>query len=105
MDSPAVGELVKVSTGGPSADGIVFDVPSARKVVVAVIDPERGPVLRTVAPETLNVRTAEGSHDRGLRQLIRRTPVPARRAARDGSSARRGRAGHARAATHRTSDH
>jgi hypothetical protein len=51
MESAAAGELVKVSTGGPPADGIVFDLPSARKVVVAVSDRARGPVLRTVPPQ------------------------------------------------------
>lgn len=105
MDPPAVGELVNVSTGGPPADGIVFEIPSARKVVVAVADPRRGAVLRTVAPEALTLRTTEGSHDPALRRLIRRTPPPIHRAARGGPSSPRGRAGHSRPATHRTSDH
>ena len=43
---------MKVATGGPQIDGIVFDVPSSSKVVVAVMDRDRGPVLRTVHPET-----------------------------------------------------
>jgi hypothetical protein len=81
MASPGVGDLAKVSTGGPAADGIVFDTPSAQKVVVAVVDPRRGPVFRTVRPETLSLRTAEGSRDVALRQLIRRTPPPGQRAA------------------------
>jgi hypothetical protein len=105
MESPTVGALVTVSTGGPPADGIVFDMPNARKVVVVVIDPQRGPVRRTVPREALGVRTTEGSHDRALRQLIRRTPPPGHRAARGGASAARGPAGHVRPATHRTSDH
>jgi hypothetical protein len=105
MESVAVGDLVKVSTGGPPADGIVFDTPSAQKVVVALVDPRRGPVFRTVGPGTLSVRTTEGGHDIALRQLIRRTPPPAQRAVRDGPSGGRGRAGHTRGATHRTSDH
>jgi hypothetical protein len=46
MEAPTAGALVKVSTGGPPADGIVFDIPSARKVVVVVIDPPRGPMRR-----------------------------------------------------------
>jgi hypothetical protein len=105
MDAPAVGELVTVSTGGPPVDGIVFDIPNARKVVVAVADAGRGPALRTVPPEALSVRTTEGSHDPALRRLIRRTPPPTHRAARGGPSSPRGRAGHVRPATHRTSDH
>ena len=105
MDSTAVGDLVAVTTDGPSVDGIVFDVPSAHKVVVAMFDPKRGPVFRTVDPETLSVRTTESTHDRALRMLIRRTPRPGPRAARDGSGAGRGRAGHTRGAAHRTSDH
>jgi hypothetical protein len=105
MESPAVGDLVTVSTAGAPADGIVFDTPSAQKVVVAVVDPRRGPVFRTVRPEMLSVRTTEGGHDVALRQLIRRTPPPAQRSIRDGPSAGRGRAGHTRGATHRTSDH
>jgi hypothetical protein len=105
MESPAVGDLVKVSTGGPAADGIVFDIPSAQKVVVAVVDPRRGPVLRTVRPDTLSERTTEGGHDVALRQLIRRTPLPGQRTVRDGPGGGRGRAGHTRGAAHRTSDH
>jgi hypothetical protein len=102
MESTAVGELVKVATGGPEVDGIVFDTPSATKVVVAVVDPGRGPVFRTVHPETLSKRTTESAHDRALRLLIRRTPPPAHDAVRGGTGGGRGRAGHTRAATHRS---
>ena len=105
MESTAPGELVKVTTGGPPVDGIVFDTPSAKKVVVAVVDPGRGPAFRTVRPDALSERTTESADDRALRSLIRRTPQPLHRAARDGSGAGRGRAGHTRAASHRTSDH
>ena len=105
MESIAAGELVKVTTGGPPVDGIVFDTPSAKKVVVALMDPGRGAVFRTVAPEALSEREAESGHDRALRLLIKRTPQPVHRAARDGSGAGRGRAGHTRSASHRTSDH
>ena len=105
MEPPAVGELVKVTTGGPPVDGIVFDTPSAKKVVVVILDRGRGPVFRTVRPDMLSTRTTESSDDRALRLLMRRTPPPTHRAARDGSHAGRGRAGHTRAATHRTSDH
>ena len=67
-----------VAGDGPKLDGIVFDTPSATKVVVAVVDRGRGPVFRTVHPRTLSERAAEGADDRALRLLIRRTPPPAR---------------------------
>jgi hypothetical protein len=95
-------ELVKVADGGPELDGIVFDAPSKSKVVVAVMDPTRGPVLRTVNAKTLSERTEEGPDDRALLLLIRRTPSPARGAARGGTGVAQARAGHKRAAMHRT---
>src|ERR1700729_66837 len=51
MEPVSIGELVKVAGSGPEHDGIVFDTPSKSKVVVAVVDPGRGPVLRTVHPK------------------------------------------------------
>jgi hypothetical protein len=105
MGSPAVGELVTVTNGGPPVAGIVFDTPSAKKVVVAIVDAGRGPVFRTVHPETLSTRTTESTHDRALRLLIRRTPPPAHHSTRDAPGAGRGRTGHTRGASHRTSDH
>jgi hypothetical protein len=102
MEPTSAGELVKVATGGPEIDGIVFDVPSSSKVVVAVMDRDRGPVLRTVHPETLTERTEAGPDDRALLLLIRRTPPAVRGAARSGNSGGQGRAGHKRAAMHRT---
>jgi len=93
---------VKVAGGGPQLDGIVFDAPSRSKVVVAVVDPRRGPVFRTVHPTTLTERTQEGTDDRALRLLVRRTPPPVRGAGRGGVGAGHGRPGHTRAATHRT---
>jgi hypothetical protein len=95
-------ELVKVATGGPEIDGIVFDAPSKTKVVVAVIDPKRGPVLRTVHPDALSERTEEGPDDRALQLLIRRTPPLTRGASRSESQSGRARPGHARGAMHRT---
>jgi hypothetical protein len=102
MDSVSEGELVKVARGGPEIDGIVFDTPSRSKVVVAVVDPSRGPVLRTFDRTTLRERTEEGPDDRALQLLIRRTPPPARGAARGGVRGGRARPGHTRTATHRT---
>lgn len=102
MDVITVGELVSVAGVGPVLDGIVFDTPSSSKVVVAVVDPKRGPLFRTVGPKTLTAREQEGRHDRALRQLIRRTPLPAHGAARAASVSGRGRSGFERGAMHRT---
>jgi hypothetical protein len=102
MEATASGDLVKVAGAGPERDGIVFDTPSRSKVVVAVVDPRRGPVLRTVHPKELSDRAQAGPDDRALQLLIRRTPSPVRGAAGAGSAAGRGSPGHARAAMHRT---
>jgi len=56
VEQIAAGDLVKVSTAGPQIDGIVFDLPSASKVVVAVMDRDRGPVMRTVPRTALTER-------------------------------------------------
>ncbi|HET9718541.1 MAG TPA: hypothetical protein VFP55_00530 [Solirubrobacteraceae bacterium] len=96
------GGLVSVAGRGPALDGIVFDVPSSSKVVVAVVDPKRGPLFRTVDPKTLTARDREGPHDRALHQLIRRTPSPTHGAARGDTGSREGRSGFKRGATHRT---
>jgi hypothetical protein len=95
------GELVKVATGGPELDGIVFDRPSRSKVVVAVVDRSRGPVLRTFAANSLTTREAEGPDDRVLQLLIRRTPAPGHDAARGGARSGGARPGHTRGAMHR----
>jgi hypothetical protein len=102
MEQTSVGELVKVAAGGPKLDGIVFDTPSRTKVVVAVVDPAKGPAFRTVHPETLTERTEKSPDDRALRLLIRRTPAPNRGGARGGAGAESARAGHTRTAMHRT---
>jgi hypothetical protein len=102
MEEIAAGDLVKVATAGPQIDGIVFDLPSASKVVVAVIDRGRGPVMRTVRRDALTERAEEGPDDRALRLLVRRTPHAVHAAARGGNGPGQGRAGHSRAAMHRT---
>jgi hypothetical protein len=102
METTLPGQLVKVATGGPELDGIVFDTPSHSKVVVAVVDRDRGPVLRTVHPRSLSERTEEGPDDRALRLLIRRTPPPAGGSGSAGAGAQKGRSGHTRTAMHRT---
>jgi hypothetical protein len=102
MELIGAGDLVTVATGGPEIDGIVFDVPSDSKAVVAMMDRERGPVLRTVQRETLTERTEEGPDDRALRLLVRRTPAAVRAGGPNAGGGVRGRAGHARASSHRT---
>jgi hypothetical protein len=102
MDPKSEVELVRVADGGPEVDGIVFDTPSKTKVVVAVMDQARGPVFRTVHPDTLSERTDEGPDDRALLLLVRRSWRPVGGAARGGAAPGRGRPGHTRAAMHRT---
>jgi hypothetical protein len=102
MESISAGELVRVCSGGPQLDGIVFDTPSRSKVLVAVMDPVRGPVFRTVHPKTLTERTEEAPEDRALHLLIRRTPPPAPSATIGGIASGPGDPGHTRATMHRT---
>jgi hypothetical protein len=101
MEPPRPGDLVNVASGGPTLDGIVFDTPSSSKVVVAVVDPGRGPVLRTVPPSMLSERAKEGPQDRVLRLLIRRTPSPVHGAVRGGGPGGQSRTAHTRSAAHR----
>ncbi len=97
------GDLVRVASGGPELDGIVYDTPSRTKVVVAVVDPSRGPVFRTVRPEELTPRADEGSDDRALHLLLRRAAASAvAGGAQGGGRGAQGRPGHTRAATHRS---
>jgi hypothetical protein len=92
---------VKVTDGTAELDGLVFDTPSSSKVVVAVVDPNRGPLFRTVNPNVLAEREQEGPHDRALRLLVRRTPLPQNDVARGGTRGGQRRAGFARGAAHR----
>ena len=48
MEQLVAGDLVTVATSGPQIDGIVFDLPSPTKAIVALMDRRRGPVLRAV---------------------------------------------------------
>ena len=103
MEPQSDSELVKVADGDREVDGIVFDAPSKSKVTVAVMDRKRGPVFRTVHPDTLTQRTEAGPDDRALSLLIRRTWQGARgSSAPGGGGATRGTDGHTRAAMHRT---
>jgi hypothetical protein len=102
MGSFTSGERVHVALGGPDLDGIVFYLPSRSKVMVAIVDAARGPVMRAVPAAALTERTDDGPHDDVLRALVRRTPLPAGTTASGGDSSRQGRSGHSRAAMHRT---
>src|SRR4051812_8169935 len=102
MERTSTGDLVTVTTRGHQLDGIVFDVPSSSKLVVAVMDPARGPVLRSIDRADATERTAAGPDDPQLQLLIRRTPSVHRGAGHAGGGAGPGRAGHRRAAGHRT---
>jgi len=94
---------VSVAVGRREADGIVFDVSGGAKVVVALIDRARGPVMRTVELKDLTERADAGPDDHALQMLIRRTPGGGvGGAARAGSGPGQARAGHKRAAMHRT---
>jgi hypothetical protein len=103
MEKTVAGDLVKVAVGRREIDGIVFDVSGGTKVVVALVDRERGPVMRTVELKDLTERTEAGPDDRALQMAIRRTPGGGGRgAARGGSGGGQARAGHQRASMHRT---
>jgi hypothetical protein len=103
MTQPAAGDLVKVSTGGPELDGIVFEAAAGgAKLIVAIVDRERGPVMRSVDADTVAERTEAAPADKALQALIRRTPHTSRGSGRGGSGVGGGQAGHKRAAMHRT---
>jgi hypothetical protein len=101
MDAASAGELVKVADGNAELDGLVFDRPSSSKVIVAVVDPTRGPLFRTVNPNALTEREQEGPNDRALRLLVRRTPPPPNGVARGATAGGLRRAGFTRGAAHR----
>jgi hypothetical protein len=101
MKSIDIGDRVTITGVGTGIDGIVFDLPSRSKAVVAVVDPGRGPLFRTVDPKSLTERQQEGSQDQALRLLIRRTPSSKHGTARGGVTGRRASAGFTRGATHR----
>ena len=102
MEQTDAGDLVKVAVGSRAIDGIVFDATGGAKVVVAMVDRERGPVMRTVELKDLSERAEAGPNDHALQMLIRRTPFGVRGAARGGAGPSGARAGHKRASMHRT---
>jgi hypothetical protein len=101
MEPTDATDQVTVATASAQIDGILAEMPSASKAVVAVMDRRRGPVLRTVLRTALTDRAEPGPDDRALRLLIRRTAPAARGGARGGPQVGHGRAGHTRAAMHR----
>ena len=100
--NPSPGDLVTVTGGAAPLDGIVFETPSASKIVVAVVDPKRGPQFRSVHPDTLSERSAPGGHDRALQLLIKRTPRSAHGPTQGPKGSEHGRAGFSRGAAHRS---
>ena len=90
-----------VTDGSAKLDGLVFDTPSSTKVIVALVDPTRGPLFRTVNPNALTEREQEGPNDHALRLLVRRTPPPHSAGARGASGGGQGRSGFTRGAAHR----
>ena len=63
MENIEAGDRVKVALGRET-DGIVFDVSGGAKIVVAIVDRERGPVMRTVDHKDLTERTEDGPADK-----------------------------------------
>jgi len=103
METTEADDLVTVKTAGPAIDGILVEQLKSAKAVVAVMDGVKGPVLRTVPQDALAERAEAGADDRALRLLVRRSTHASRGTARGGSgSGMSGRAGHTRAAMHRT---
>jgi hypothetical protein len=102
MEPTRVGDLVTVEGTGRDVSGIVFDLPSPAKAIVAVIDRKRGPVLRTFDVKALSERTEETPEDHALRLLVRRSAASGRGSADAGQGGVSGRAGHTRGASHRT---
>jgi hypothetical protein len=98
MKSLREGQLVTVAGDDVSLDGIVHHAPSLVKVVVAVPDDERGPVLRTVQRRLVSERHEAGPDDDALRRLIRREGRVGARGAQVGG----GRRAHSRGPMHRT---
>ena len=101
METLLEGQLVTVAREGGNLDGIVFDTPSAVKVIVAVPDPGKGVVLRSFHRGAITERTEAAPDDDALRALIRRTPST-QRGGKGGGTGVQGRRAHTRAATHRT---
>jgi hypothetical protein len=101
METLLEGQLVTIAREGGAIEGIVFDMASATKVLVAVSDPKRGPVLRSFHRGAISERTDAGAADDALRALIRRTPST-RRGGQGGGTGVQARRAHTRAATHRT---
>jgi hypothetical protein len=101
-DDISIGDRVTVSEERRELEGIVFDFPSRNKAIVAVVDRERGPVLRTVPRDTLAARDKDVETDAALRLLIRRSAVRQRGGGpTGGGSGVSGGAGHRRGAAHR----
>jgi hypothetical protein len=100
MKSLHEGQLVTVTEDDRTMDGIVFQVLSVLKAVVAVPDGEHGS-FRTVHRGALRER-GPGEHDDALRKLIRKTTAAGHGAPHGRNGGAGGRRGAARVAGHRT---
>ncbi|TML06366.1 MAG: hypothetical protein E6G41_07800 [Actinobacteria bacterium] len=101
-DDISIGDRVTVSEERYALEGIVFDFPNRNKAIVAVVDRDRGPVLRTVPRDALAPRDKDADTDAALRLLIRRSAVGQRGGgATGGGGGVGGRAGHTRGTAHR----
>src|SRR4051794_41806327 len=78
MEPTGTTDQVTVATGSARIDGIVADLPSASKAVVAVMDRRRGPGLRTGPPAALTRRGGAGPAHPAPRRLGRPAAPPAR---------------------------
>lgn len=102
MTSLRAGELVTVAAEHGERDGIVFQIPSRSKILVAVTDATRGAVMRSFHPDVVAARDDAGMYDEALRALIRRTPTGGGGAPRGSAGPGGGSRGHSRAPSHRT---
>ena len=101
MSSLREGDLVTVAEERGERDGIVFQVPSRSKVIVAVPDAARGVVMRSFDARMLAPRTEAGAHDEALRRLVRRTPSGSRGDGGGANGPGGGARGHTRSPAHR----
>jgi len=101
-DDISIGDRVTVSEERYALEGIVFAFPNRHKAIVAVVDRDRGPALRTVPRDTLAARDKDADTDAALRLLIRRSAAGQRGGgATGGGGGGGGRPGHTRGTAHR----
>ena len=95
------GDLVSVTRDGEVLDGVVSHVASLLKIDVALPDPERGAIIRTVHPRVLAERGEAGPDDQALHRLIERTSGGGRAGPRGAGAKGHAARGYGRTAGHR----